>query len=927
MRPLKLIMSAFGSYAGEQTLDLSSLGDNGLYLICGDTGAGKTTIFDAITYALYDAPSGGGESKADALRSTKMLRSMYAAPSTPTYVQLTFLHQGQEYAIRRSPAYLRPKLRGTGMKEESPTAELTLPDGSVIADRSVNKRLIDLLGLTREQFKQVSMIAQGEFRELLKADTDKRITLFRDLFSTGKYSQLQERLAEDALNQKRICDEHRRIVRDGLRSLHAPPDILNENQLSALLEDQLPPTEADRLIETCIAADEHAEANYARQQSALDKELSNATRLHEQAMQRLALMKQLERTEALLQQDASHTVSASQALDAARLRQPQAAKHLADAAAIEALLPDYDRLEANKSSLHGLNAQIAQEARAVNDLQAQVQSTANEISHGRMVLDSLAGCAVEAEKAKQIMEDTKRKLKELDEVQLGYTDLVNTRKAWQARLQIWRGCLDASSSAQQEYQRLSATWYSQQAGHLAKDALKPGLPCPVCGSTEHPHPAQLPPESVAKADVDAAEAARDAAMQKENKARRSLDVLELDVQQQAHALLEKIRPWDLADAELIPPAVLERRRPLFALLEETEAHFCLASKGAAAWADINRELPEKEETHRSLRDRLAGMSADLAAQQARQEALQTQTTALSAALSFPDRQCAVRQINLLRKEAAEIEQALQAADQSHRAAIESARTHQGQLEAYRTQLAAIPIIDLPAIEAKLGALNRDVAALKQVQTQLILRLNGNRRVQAQINHARSALAKEDARLSWLSELSRTANGRLEGREKIMLEAYVQMSCFERILHHANKRMKSMSRGQYELIRASAAENKRSQSGLELNVRDHVNGTERSVASLSGGEAFLASLSLALGMSDEIQAQEGGIQLDVLFVDEGFGSLDDELLRIAVSTLKSLGENRRLVGVISHVAELRDCIDKKIIVTKGADGSSRAKIEA
>ena len=160
----------------------------------------------------------------------------------------------------------------------------------------------------------------------------------------------------------------------------------------------------------------------------------------------------------------------------------------------------------------------------------------------------------------------------------------------------------------------------------------------------------------------------------------------------------------------------------------------------------------------------------------------------------------------------------------------------------------------------------------------------------------------------------------------MLETYVQMACFERILRHANRRMKNMSRGQYELVRASAADNKRSQTGLELNVRDYVNDTERPVASLSGGEAFLASLSLALGMSDEIQAQEGGVELDVLFVDEGFGSLDDELLQIAVNTLKSLGENNRLVGVISHVAELRERIDRKIIVRKATDGTSKAHIE-
>lgn len=287
-----------------------------------------------------------------------------------------------------------------------------------------------------------------------------------------------------------------------------------------------------------------------------------------------------------------------------------------------------------------------------------------------------------------------------------------------------------------------------------------------------------------------------------------------------------------------------------------------------------------------------------------------------------DRGC----ISALRKTAANLEGAIAEADAAHRQATEDEKAHRGQAEAYRSQLAALPEYDLDAIAAQISTANDERKKLAETQRALLLRIERNRRAQHQISGARASLAAEDARLSWLSALTRTASGRLEGREKVMLETYVQMACFERILRHANRRMKNMSRGQYELVRASAADNKRSQTGLELNVRDYVNDTERPVASLSGGEAFLASLSLALGMSDEIQAQEGGVELDVLFVDEGFGSLDDELLQIAVNTLKSLGENNRLVGVISHVAELRERIDRKIIVRKATDGTSKAHIE-
>ena len=251
----------------------------------------------------------------------------------------------------------------------------------------------------------------------------------------------------------------------------------------------------------------------------------------------------------------------------------------------------------------------------------------------------------------------------------------------------------------------------------------------------------------------------------------------------------------------------------------------------------------------------------------------------------------------------------------------------GRVDALQATLSAMPAVDARAVAEQAEALAAQERGVSEGLKAVHIRLAGNRRAQEEIKAARVHLSREEARLSWLSELARTAGGRLEGKEKIMLEAWVQMAYFERILHHANRRMKAMSRGQYELVRQVDAENRRSQTGLELSVRDWANDTVRSARSLSGGEAFLASLSLALGMSDEIQAQQGGIELDTLFVDEGFGSLDEELLRVAIATLQRLSEDRRLVGVISHVGEMREKISKKIVVRKGSDGASHAHLEA
>ncbi len=924
MRPLHLTISAFGSYAGVQEIDFRTLGESGLYLICGDTGAGKTTIFDAIAYALYDAPSGGGEGKADALRSTRMLRSMYAAPATPTYVILTFAHHGQEYTIRRNPAYLRPRLRGEGLVEEKPAAELTLPDGSILADRTVNDHLVRLLGLNREQFKQVSMIAQGEFRELLKADTAKRISLFRDLFSTANYAKLQERLVQDAADQKRLCDEHRRVIRDALRTVEAPEDQ-DPALLSALREDALPPLEADGMIAAFIAADNAAEAALQARLSALDKDSTELTRQREQAVHRTALTQQLSQVEANILADASRLSSAEEALQAARARQPDAARMTAEAAAIEALSPDYDRLDAARKESRSLAESIRKGQAESTALQSAIAQREADIARSKAEQAALINCAAEAERHRQSADDTTRALNELDVLMKDYDALLTARNTARTHLEAWQERNSAAAAAQAAYQQLSAAWFGQQAGHLAKECLLPGLPCPVCGSLEHPTPAALPDSAVDKAAVEAAEQARDAAQQRESAAHRAYDVAYADAIRREADMAARAAQVDACTLEEIPASASARKAALTSKLAGIKQDLHAAQEGAARHSTLTRELPAMETALAQEQARLSALTATLAAQEATHASLLAQTSALAATLAYPDKQSALAQITRLRRQAADIEHAISAADATHRQASEDVKAQQGHAEAYRSQLAALPEYDLAAIDGQIAALDATRKELTDAQRKLILRAGRNKQAQGQISSARAALEKEDVRLSWLTELARTASGRLEGREKIMLETYVQMACFERILRHANRRMKAMSRGQYELVRA-AAQDKRSQTGLELNVRDYINDTERPVASLSGGEAFLASLSLALGMSDEIQAQEGGVELDVLFVDEGFGSLDEELLRVAIATLQGLSENRRLVGLISHVAELREKIDRKIIVTKGADGSSRARIE-
>ncbi len=927
MRPLKLTMSAFGSYAGVQELDLSRLGDKGLYLICGDTGAGKTTIFDAITYALFDAPSGGGDSRSDALRSTKMLRSMYAAPDAKTYVTLAFRHHGGTYSITRNPAYQRPRQRGTGFTEEKASAQLTLPDGSLLHDRAANRYLGELLGLDREQFKQVSMIAQGEFRELLKADTDKRMALFRDLFRTGRFSRLQERLAADARQQEGVCRELRSRVQGALATVSCAPEDEAAPHFDALRSDTLPPSQSMQLLEDVIRRDETAAAQLSVRQKETEARLADAAMRREQASQRLRTQQQLEQTIRLLTEESAKQASALAALTAARARKPEIDGLREAVAALEALMPDYDKLETMLTRRREVSAEQARLLTKQTDAGRGADTAAAAIAASKAEISVLQGCAAEAVACQQRITETERHVQALTALRSAHDALLTSRSRMQAALSKWEQASRGQIGAQGYYQRISQAWFSQQAGHLAREQLHEGLPCPVCGSTVHPAPAAMAADAPDKAALEAAERDRDRAIRLESDAHRAYDVTaadaarrEADLTAQLHDLLPDT---DLSEA---PRQIALRLEQHTDALSSNRSALQKAQKGAARHESLCGELPQLEAKLTALQSDHAAIGTSLARLEATLNELERQAAEHSGKLPLPSKAAAQRHLEGIRQQAALLEGEIARADADHRTLTARIDTLEGQRTAFAAQLTDMPPLDPVALRQETDRLEAEREAIRRLQTDVALRMDRNLRAKDIIQAARMQLEKEDARLSWMLELSRTANGRLEGREKVMLEAYVQMAHFDRILHHANRRMKAMSRGQYELVRRVDAGDLRSQSGLELNVRDYSNDTERSVRSLSGGESFLASLSLALGMSDEIQAQEGGVELDTLFVDEGFGSLDEELLRVAIATLNGLSENHRLVGIISHVGELQEKIDRRIVVRKRADGSSEARIE-
>ena len=930
MRPLKLTLSAFGPYAGETVLELEKLGRGGLYLVTGDTGAGKTTLFDAITYALYDHSSGG-------VREGAMLRCKYADPKTPTFVELEFEVNGARYTVRRNPEYTRPKVRGEGFTAEKADATLTYADGRppVTKAKDVTAAVQEIIGLDYSQFSQIAMIAQGQFTKLLNASTEERSRIFRKLFRTQRYARLQDRLQEEAsrLNQQRTAQNAKLdSLLSGVQYAPDDPDAAALAALSAQTEPETTLALLDTLLTRQTAAQEMAAAALKQTEAQLDG-----------LQQQLGAARQAAQLAAQLMEKQAALAAAVPALEAART---ESARHAGDAAQLDALAGQVTQAKAALSAYDALDALCREQKQAADAAQlARAQAAKKraqlETLAAQLTADEQALAALEAAPTQKLALETQEK--ELAQRGEALATLQSRLAACQKLAQkarraqeAYRTAAEAKAQAHARRDALDKAFLDAQAGVLARE-LTEGAPCPVCGSTHHPAKAQLPRTAPTQAQVDAAKQEADTA--------DALAQTASTAAQSANAAADEARRSLRRDAEsLLPQRFTAPDGPVqltFALMttvlaEEADAlHTAQAECTAAlrqAEADCARRtaLDADRQTKTRQRPALEQAASDAdrtaAAQSARADALERQITDQRAALPCPQRADAQAALDALeakrrtfRTGMEQAEAALRRAQQTHAAA----KAAVDALLAQQTAAAkAVPEQPLEVLQAQQAELSAARTALREQAQQLAAQLLPNRTAAENYRAAAAARAALEQRWQWVSALAATAGGTLTSKQKIKLEAYIQMNYLDRILRHANTRLMQMTAGQYELERIGA-ENQRSQSGLDLGVIDHYNGTRRSVKTLSGGESFKASL--ALGLSDEVQSAAGGIRLDTLFLDEGFGSLDDESLEQAMRVLAGLTEGDRLVGIISHVGALKDRIDRQVVVRKGRTGGSTVEL--
>ncbi len=913
MKPIKLKISGFGPYAGTTEIDFTQLGSSGLYLITGDTGAGKTTIFDAISYALYDRPSGENREKS-------MLRSMYADPATPTEVELTFLCNGREYFIKRSPGgYERTAKRGGGTVEAKQEVELRIPNRDPITkQREADEEIRNIIGLDRDQFSQIAMIAQGEFRKLLKAGTEQRSAIFRNVFKTDRFLKLQERLKDEYKKVYGAQQDTQKSIEQyvsGVRTVEGTA-LQSAPQIEETIE----------AIEAIIAADEARETQVKETLGAVEAKLLRVSADLQAAQELDKARKALVTAQ---ESKAAEEVKQAQLqadLETALEQEPEIDSKGKAIAAIEAQLPKYQALGQLQTSVAGLQAQLEADettlAAAKVTFAASAENLANLRSESASLTEADARKAkLEVEKAMQ--ENRKTELTTLS----GDLASLDEKKAELTVAQeTYRQDAEACQEAQELYDRKHKAYLDEQAGILA-EILEAGSPCPVCGSTHHPSPAVKTTEAPTKKQLDTFQKAMETARKKAEESSKSANGLKV--------ALEEMQKWALKDAETLlgHQDLQQATTEIQAEIDNLSSAIAeLASHIQAEEANIRRRkeleetlIPTEEKAHQSADTQIRELEGRIRETKTSMTEQEKQLADLRKELHYPSEEAAKEAKLELETQQKALRDAIEIAKQAVQLSKEALSSFESRIITLTEQLEGKEEMDTAGLERLSAELTEKKNDLSTQEKGVHARLDGNKKALENIRSKATLLSELTTRVKWIGTLNATANGTLTGKEKIKLETYVQMTYFDQVLARANQRLRIMSGGQYELVRKKAAADSRSQAGLDIDVKDYYNGTIRDAASLSGGESFMASLALALGLSDEIQISAGGVQIDTMFVDEGFGSLDEGTLQQAMKALTSLAQDNRMVGIISHVAELKERIDKQIVVTKEKSGGSQVKI--
>ena len=917
MRPLKITMSAFGPYAGEVTLDMQKLGKSGIYLITGDTGAGKTTVFDAISYALYGEASGN-------YRENTTLRSKYASADTPTFVELEFEYNNEIYKINRNPEYPRPNKRGEGFTKQGANAELVMPDGSVITKiKEVSAKVEEIIGINKNQFSQIAMIAQGDFRKLLNCETNERSKIFRKIFKTEPYHNIEIKLSSLFNELKRNREKEKSGIEQYINQLKC-----NENDTLSLELERA--KSGDVLIEDVIKLAGEIINKDTLEYTKTQKNIESINEEIEKINSNIKLYENQEATKkayakasAKLEELKTKRNECEKAYKSAEAQRERLEDLTRKINLINSKMPKYDELKSLENSINEKTQSFEKSNNLLKLKQQEITLLEKEIDEKSKALEEVKGADLLVQKLTVQKEEINKKAEALKELKTEIDRCKTEQKNLKNAQSFAKSALDEYGALENEYNQIYIAFFNEQAGIIA-DELKDGEPCPVCGSTSHPNLARKSENAPSQADVESAQNLVKKAQEKADKARDTASALKSRFDEIAANVKSAAKKLFGTDDNVFE----DYNSNINALKKEYDCTLALlktANEKLNLYQKLDKEIPKIQEKQKSLSDEISTLNTQKASDEAFISENTKRVTSIKSELDFESADLAKDKLKEYTNLSNDIKNAIEKSKNAFDDIKSKYDTQKGTKASLENALKEFKKIDLAALNEKSLKLNEYKKDVDKTAKSLYSRIESNKLLVDNISEKRDILKGYDDKYVWLKALSETANGDISGKEKITLETFVQMTYFDSIIRKANIRLLTMSDGQYELVRRSDAETLKKNEGLALDVIDHFNASTRSVSTLSGGESFMASLCLALGLSDEIQSSNGGIKLDTMFVDEGFGSLDGEALDRALSALTSLSQGNRLVGIISHVDALCDRIDNKIVITKDRTIGSNAQI--
>lgn len=1022
MRPTNLVMNAFGPYKEKVELDFTKFGSSSIFLVSGPTGAGKTTIFDAITYALFNEASGS-------MRDVDTLKSQFASDEEECYVELTFDLGLDQYRIRR-----RPKQKGPGARKGSvqlqSAVELYKEDTPIATSiTEANEAIESLLGLSYKQFCQIVMLPQGDFQELLQSNSDKKQDIFRSIFGTEPIQQFQNRLNEKRRELKKAYSKFEAQLEQSVRlveetehealniaikemdyekTLEVLKELIAEgkesllearNSIRKLADEEKREHEFKQLLEE-LAKLEKQKQELEEKQPIIEKN-KHSLDLHKKATEVKKenkayedLAETVQKTENELKKNKENVLKNAKEFEQLHEREKESTKELENLEAIRKLIQQLETTLELFDEIEKKTVELKEQEKQLKGLEKKLVTSEEQ---DVLLQDKIKKLTTNIEK----MDDWKDELKKEEKNQLDLKDTVTDLKNEQKKLENiiekqekLAHLLEEEKEARAKQERSESTYqnarrnyFGNLAGVLASQ-LEEEKPCPVCGSYDHPNPAK--PEADDVSDEELAQLENEQVTDKNNYTRVSLSVDQLaqTIQEQKVALKEPTDNYKEA-------------------LEQTETQIKTVNSDLKACQETISQLEEQMSNEKIWRDQLEGLREQREANKVEQttyladaknlrkahEGLQTETDALFESLEYESKEIVqhemdthTEKIKQIEKEADEIRKEL-SDNQNQKASLESAievlsarqKTDRIEMEKQKERteqliekhgfkedftLYLLPKEEEKEIEKTIQAYEKEnlihtnkwknvkdrleasddkrsiqevEEVLKQIEEKKDQLENRREKIVAQNRDYESSYQQIDENyqaskkihkpLQVYADLAEVANGTTNRTSYVSFERYVLSIYLEEVLLAANERFEIMTNGRFEMVRREDRMSGRGAEGLEINVFDRHSGLTRSVRTLSGGETFKASLALALGLSDVIQNEQGGVQVETLFIDEGFGTLDADSLEMAIETLMDLQATGRLVGIISHVDELKDRIPARIVVENKKQGShSRIEVD-